>query len=65
MSKSVEKEILASEYSSEQVLAVNTNRYQYRLEFFVIENVVRWRQIVVVLASFVHSLVLSNGIRWP
>ena len=27
MSKSVKKEILASEYSSEQVLAVNTNGY--------------------------------------
>ena len=27
MSKSVKKEILASEYSSEQVLAVNTNSY--------------------------------------
>ena len=28
MSKSVKKEILASEYSSEQVLAVNTSKYK-------------------------------------
>ena len=33
MSKSVKKEIPASEYSSEQVLAVNTNDYHYTVDW--------------------------------
>ena len=36
MSKSVKKEILASEYSSEQVLAVNTSRNQQCMPFLLL-----------------------------
>jgi hypothetical protein len=33
VSKSVKKEILASEYSSEQVLAVNTSSYDHHARY--------------------------------
>ena len=53
MSKSVKKEILASEYSSEQVLAVNTSKYPETM-------IMRCQDVVRVADGRLHYVHMHN-----